>query len=894
MRRPNLLTLLPLLFLAGLPLGRTAPFPPRPRQSGAMRAMEFFARARAWPDPVMPDRGHADAFEAARALPADPAAARGGGTSPRTGASGGRTRPGDGVEGAGSVARPLSEPGASPWRSLGPTNIGGRTLSIAINPLRPATVWAGSAGGGLWRSWTGGVGAAAWHRVTTGFPVLAASAITIDPADTNVVYLGTGEVYASQNSDGGLISRYTRGSYGIGILKSTDGGATWQPSLDWRRDQKQAVWAIRIDPGRRNRVWAATTNGVYRSLDSGVTWSRVLATLMAMDLELHPTHPDTVYAACGNFGSTGLGIFRTMNGGASWTKLGGGLPASWQGQARLAVSPQAPEVVYASFGGTFSLGGGSYILRSFNAGTTWTLTSGGVDYALYQGWYSQDIAVDPTAFDRLFVVGIDIWRSLNSGASLTKVSDWTLYDVGVVPPGGPEGSPTYSHADHHAAVFHPTNPQILYFATDGGIFRTTNGGSTFEGLNGGYQTAQFYPGFGCATADTVPAIGGMQDNFSAIFEGGPAWSRVLGGDGCYAAVEPGAPQILYGSLQGLTMFRSVDAGVIFDEITPGSGGTTAFVAPFVISPADPAVIYAGRSLPFRSANRGATWSPGTSPSGRPIVALAAATGMVNRILAGTEPEVGGGHSVFRSDDGGLSWTDISAGLPNRYPLDLVIAPDNSSVFYAAFGGFGTSHLYRSGDAGATWQDIGWRLPDVPTWALAIDPLDTRRLFAGNDLGVFVSPDGGQSWGSFSEGLPEAVIVSDLVVLPGPRRLRAATHGNGVFERPLPGALTAVGESPASQPPLARLAAAPNPFRDHVHFTLPGPAVSGARWTIVDVGGRVVRQVVAGEPGFQTGARGWDWDGRDRVGAAVTPGVYFVRFESGEWRGALTARVVRRR
>lgn len=887
MRRPAPLALIPLLLLAALPLGRMAPFPPRPRQSGAMRAMEFFAKARAWPDPVMPDRGHAEAFEAARALPADPA------TGGRPGSSTAARQPAV-QAGGGPAAQILSEPLVPPWRPLGPTNIGGRTLAIAINPLRPSTVWAGSAGGGLWRSWTGGVGAAAWHRVTTGFPVLAASAIAIDPADTNVVYLGTGEVYASQNSDGGLISRYTRGSYGIGILKSIDGGATWQLSLDWRRDQKQGIWAIRIDPRHRNRIWAATTNGVYRSLDSGGTWARVLTTLMAMDLELHPTRPDTVYAACGNFGSTGLGIYRTMNGGTNWTKLGGGLPASWLGQARLAVSPQAPDVVYVSFGGTTSLGGGSYILRSFNDGTTWTLTSGGVDYAVYQGWYSQDIAVDPTAFDRVFAVGIDIWRSLNSGAGLTKVSDWTLYDTGAVPPGGPEGAPTYSHADHHAAVFHPTNTQILYFATDGGIFRTVNGGATFEGLNGGYQTAQFYPGFGCATDDTVPAIGGMQDNFSAIYEGGPAWNRVLGGDGCYAAVEPGAPQTLYGSLQGLTLFRSIDAGLNFDEITPGSGGTTAFVAPFAISPADPAVIYAGRSLVLRSANRGTTWSPGLPPSGRPIVALAAAAGGVNRILVGTEPDAGGGHSVFRSDDGGFSWTDISAGLPNRYPLDLVIAPDNPSVFYATFGGFGTSHLYRSVNSGSTWQDIGWRLPDVPTWALAVDPLDTQRLFAGNDLGVFVSPDGGQTWGSFSEGLPEAVIVSDLVIVPGPRRLRVATHGHGVFERPLPGGLTAVGETPAPRPSTAMLAAAPNPFRDQVRLTLPGPARVGDRLTLTDVAGRVVRQITVGGAGLAPGARMWDWDGRDRAGAPVAPGVYFVRYDS-EGRGSgATVRVVRRR
>lgn len=821
--------------------------------SGAMEALDLWAAQRAYPNPVIPDVGQALAFRLAEVMR------------------------------AASVSDSPVDALVPPWTSLGPNNIGGRTLALAVRPDDPGVLFAGSASGGLWKSSTGGVGADAWDLVETGFPVQAVGAIAIDPADPDVMYIGTGEVYRYQNAVGGDVDRSTRGSYGIGILKSVNGGATWSRSLDWSLAQSRGVWRIRIDPRDADVLYAATTEGVYKSVDAGDSWTRVLDVVMAMDLAIHPVHPDTVFASCGNFRSAGYGIYRSTDAGATWTRLAAGLPANWTGKAMLEIAPSAPEIVYASIANSDA---GIGLFRSTDTGDTWSAVNY-ANYPQYQGWYSHWVLASASDPNTILVGGIDIWKSTNGGANLTKVSDWTDIYLGTPAPGDSGGGPLYAHADQHTAVRHPTEPATFFFGSDGGVFKTTNTAATFSGLNGGYVTTQFYQGFSNSSLTADFAMGGMQDNLTAIYEGSVAWRRVIGGDGCWTAVNPQSDRILYGSAQGLTLFRSRDGGGNWTEITPpqASGDATAFVAPFVLSPTNPGRLYAGRARVYRSGDEGTNWTAtnGGQPldGANPVFSLAVSAGNGNLVFAATAPNGSRGR-VFRTRDGGLSWDDVTGTLPDRWPGDLALDPADDTHVLVTFMGFGTSHVFASFDQGDHWVDIGDGLPDVPTSAVEVDPQHPGVVYAGTDLGVYVSPYYGLSWFPFTEGMPTAS-VDDLKISGPAGRIRAATHGNGVYERDLLELqFTGTPGGGPGDPAGPGLRVAPNPLRADSRVTFRLPETAPVRLALYDVTGRRLALLV---------------DGTRTAGEHVVPlapgnlasGVYFLKLEAG--RASMVTRVV---
>lgn len=734
--------------------------------SGAMEALNFFSAARAYPNRIIPDQGFYRAFEFTRTALAK-----------------------------GNVQSLAN----SQWKLLGPQNIGGRTNAIAINPKNPNTIYVGAASGGLWRSFTGGVGAQAWEYVETGFPVLGVGAIVIDPADTNVIYVGTGEVYGYQDATGGVTVRTTRGSYGIGILKTTDGGATWSKSLDWSYHQRRGVQALALHPSDSRILYAGTTEGTFKSSDAGATWAQVHSVLMAMDVDINPRHPDTVFVACGNLGSPGAGVYRTRDGGEFWQKLGNGLPANYTGKTVLAIHQANPQIMYADVANDFS---GVGLFRSNDGGTSWEQVSN-LNIAQYQGWYSHFVWVHPRHPDTVIVGGIDLWKSVDGGRTLRRKSNWAAWYFGVVPVGGPEGPPNYSHADHHAVAEDPVNPEIIYFTNDGGVFRSTDGGETFAGLNGGYATTQFYQRFSNAGGDSALAIGGLQDNCTVVYEGTPAWRRVLGGDGCCTAIDPFNDNIMYGASQYLGLYKSTNRGKENSWFGASNGiirdtNTTGFVAPYLVAPSNGNILYAATDRVYKSTNAAGQWLATNNNfplDGNPVLCLAVSATNPDTVYATTAP-VFSRASIFFSSNGGATWEDITAGLPDRYPMDLAVDPHDSRKVYVVFSGFGTSHLFRSHDAGLTWVDIGTGLPDVPSSAIAIDPQFPHHLYFGNDLGVYVSRDGGAHWQSWQNNMPTALVM-DLSVSPHNRALRAATHGNGVWERPLLGEPATVIAQPAA-------------------------------------------------------------------------------------------------
>lgn len=827
-----------------------SPAPAPLKFSGAMQALQFWNAQRAYPAKQVDDRLYAAAFEKERFER----------SSER------------------SLLGPTDE-----WRQLGPHNIGGRTLAIAVNPKNTKTIFAGSASGGLWRSYSEGKGAAAWHHMKTGFPVLSVSSIAIAPNDSNLMMIGTGEVYNQFSSVGGVSIRTTRGSYGIGILRTTNSGATWTKTLDWNQGELRGVQAVKIHPKYINLVWAATTEGIYKSVDTGKTWVNMSDVPMGTDLVFDLNDSSVVLAAHGNLGSTGGGIYRTLDGGKTWDQLNNGLPSVFGGKIIFAQYLAAPNVIFASIGnGAVS---GTWLCKTTNYGETWNIIST-YDYASYQGWYSHIVGVDPTDSSKVICGGIDLFKSVNGGVTLTQKSLWYAWYFGLTIPGEPEGPPNYSHADHHAMVYDPENFDKIYFANDGGIFCSTDGGETFEGRNGGYQTGQFYNGFSSAWQDSTVAIGGLQDNSTAIYRGTNAWFRAIGGDGCMTAMSPTSVDTMYGSSQSLNVLRSANRGVSFSGLSIPAGSITSFVGPFALSESNPKILYAGRDKVFKSTNAGTSWSvtnANTALDGNPVLAIAIAPSSSDTVYATTAPVSSRGR-IFRTTNGGAAWSDITGTLPDRYMIDIAVDPSNASVVYVTLSGFGTSHLYRTANGGKTWSAIGTGLPDVPTSAVVLDPFRKNHLYVGNDLGVYLSTDGGSSWTGFNDGFTDAAMVMDLSISRKNKALRAVTHGNGVFERRLNDGTTGVEEPSVVAHSFRLEQNYPNPFNPSttIQYSIPEhlPDFKNPEGLIVtikmyDISGKEIATLVNEQK--NAGSHSVRWDA-----SRLSSGAYFVRMTAGNF------------
>ncbi len=388
----------------------------------------------------------------------------------------------------------------SPWIPLGPKNFSGRILSLAIDPTNTNIMFAGSASGGLWKTTnggTGGTGGINWAQVALGFPVLGVPAIAINPGNHNEIYIGTGEVYNSTAVGTGLAGfgisgqddRTFRGSYGIGILKSTDGGTTWTQTLPFTNSSVKGVQKIIIDPNNGANVFAATSDGVYRSTNSGASWTLIHSVVMAMDICISPTNADSLYVACGEFASTGTGIYLIKNATTATptiTQQTSGLPAvgSINGMIRLGMCPDNHKIMFASIGkipgsagGTASTTYGLY--HTTNGGTTWAAVTNqpalpGGNYIQNQGWYSHDVIVAPTSINTVYCCEIDLLGSTDGGANFTRRSVWSDWDfnnttVGTTTEGVTGTGNDYAHADQHHLYFMPGNYHTIFIVCDGGV-----------------------------------------------------------------------------------------------------------------------------------------------------------------------------------------------------------------------------------------------------------------------------------------------------------------------------------------------------------------------------------------------------------------------------------------
>ncbi len=750
---------------------------------------------------------------------------------------------------------------ASSWYSLGPTNIGGRTLSIAIDPFDSDIVWLGSASGGLWKSTTGGLGANAWSYVPTGYPVLGISCIAMPPNNPSVMYIGTGETYSYGTSVNGLLERPTRGSVGMGILKSTDGGNTWSPSLDWQYQQKRGVWDIQINPLDPNIVYAATTEGIYKTSDAGANWTQVFHEIMVMDLLLDPLDTNYIYAGVGNAGSPNSGIYRSSDGGTNWTRLSAGLPPTGNtGRITLDINKQNHNSLIALVADLYSTIG---IYNSRDKGNTWTPINGLTEIVSYQGWYSKGLYMSDIDSNWVYFGGVWLFKSEMNGDFPNLLAN--TYDV---------------HADIHDIVSSAYDPGRLYILTDGGLYRSDNFGNTFYPCTDGYVTSQAYIG-SVSHQDENIMLAGLQDNGTVLYTGSPYWEPVIGGDGAFNAIDPNTDQVMYGSYQYLNLVKSWDQGFTFHDILdhPASsfgGNNVAFVAPLALSPSNSSILYAACDSMHRSNDGGDNWyftNNDLLDGGNVALCIAVSSTNPDSIYVATAPGDLRPMHVQRSGDGGSSFTDISNGLPNRYPRDITVDPRDSRIVYVAFSGFGAGHLFKSVDSGSNWTDISTSLPDIPFHCITLDELHPDTVFAGSDLGAFVSVDAGISWDGLNLGLPSGVMVFDLVYSSFDHSLVAFTHGNGVYRNNL--ISLPVGISAASAQTSFELNLINNSVRDWLHFRI--NASGSMHCSIYDSEGKIVHDESLEHSNEST---------EEFYLSKLSPGIYFLSVEN---RGRIQTR-----
>jgi len=755
------------------------------------------------------------------------------------------------------------------WETIGPTNVAGRTLALAIHPEDPDLLFAGSASGGLWKSTTGGSGSNAWEYVSTGFPVLGVGAIDIDPNEPEIMYIGTGESYGSTENFPGIGPvRTTRGSYGIGILKSKDGGQSWEKSLDWSVDQRRSVQKIQINPLRSNTIWAATTVGLYRSRDGGENWVNIHSIPMATDVVINPADTNKVFVAHGGMGSLGHGIYRSENAGESFEKanlLVGGGPFQYFGKAVLAISPSNPDIVLASLGNSNGDINGTeddnktWLMKTEDGGDTWNLIfSSNEFYATFQGWYSHAVAIHPKNADIVWAAGqpFSLYKSNFGGLNFSPVNLST--GISIQPGENDDVYPFLSGwADHHDIVYHPTMPDTIYFINDGGIFKTTDGGLSIENCNSGYQTVQFYNGVSNSNSNPDLFFGGLQDNNSIIYEGNLNWRRAWGGDGSWTALNQLDNNIAYLSAQ------FAQAVVSFDLFT---GDNTSdyflrpdqsifpiqeanFIAPFVLSPADNLTIYMGGEKIYKTTDNGQSWTEtndGFRLDGNAMSVMAASEQNVNVVYVASSPK-SIRSNVYKTTNGGDTWLQITQDLPDRFPTDLAVDPNNDAIAYITFGGFGSPHVFKTIDGGDSWQDISSGLPDIPTWSVTVDPENRFHLYVGNELGVYKSLDGGQNWININGNLPDAVFAMDLIISRSNRKLRVATHGNGAYEIDL-AQLSSTDENSDPIRSFELHQNYPNPFNPATIIQFQLKTSGEVLLQVFDIQGRLVETLVNGVKG----------------------------------------------
>ena len=712
---------------------------------------------------------------------------------------------------------PGSKTRTTNWLSINPigmfyqrTNanyISGRTNSIAFHPTNPNIFYIAAAQGGVWKTTDGGVN---WAVLTDNLPTLACGDVVVDQQNPNVLYLGTGELNYSSDSQ-----------YGNGIYKSTDAGATWFQVATVSQVGNRCSY-MAIDPFNSNIVYMGGSSGIYKSTNAGINWTNMAGGTNVNCVIINPTNSQIIYIT--NGGTNAGQIFKTTDGGTTWTTLAGGLPTT-MGRIQLAMAKSNVNTIYASIAAS---SGGALLglYRTTDAGTTWTLQASTPNYLSSQGWYDNAVIVKPSNENHVIVGGLDCYASTTGGTSLVQKAAWASSTPG-----------NFCHADIHRLEYNGT---VLYCCSDGGVYKSTNDGNNWTDLNQKLSTLQYQ------SADYDPTNllsfqGGTQDNNKmTTTNGGSNWIQRTTGDGGYTIVDPVNTNYVYGQYVNGSIQRSNNSGVSFSSITPSGSTGGLFYNPYEMAPGDHNTIVFGRADIWKTTNAqtassssGWTQIATTTIVGGSVSAIGISATNINKIYIGTS-----NGRILVTTDNGANWS-VQTGYP--YVSDFIVDNTNDNICYATLGGTGTTHVLKTTNSGLNWTSITGNLPNIAANSIVMRTLSPRMLFVGTDFGVFQSTNDGANWISFSSGLP-MVEVYDMKYKQTIGMILVATHGRGCWTFNLNSTLgiDPFGEIPAQYKLSQNY---PNPFNPVTNIAFDIPKYNSVKLEIYDMSGKKIEELV---------------------------------------------------
>ncbi|MBE0647416.1 MAG: PKD domain-containing protein [Bacteroidales bacterium] len=649
------------------------------------------------------------------------------------------------------------------WTNLGPSQIPapgpagyeglGRINNVAFHPTDPDTWYIAAPSGGMWMTSDGG---STWETHTDTLPTLGVSAIVVDYTNPSIIFIGSGDRDAGD-------------APGLGIFKSTNGGLTWVQSTLGLGEK--TIGEILMHPTNHLIMLAAANGGIYRTTDGGANWS-LSATGNFKDIDFKPNDPNIVYAA------SGANFYRSADNGVTWTQISAGLTGGQRGT--IAVTAANPNYVY--FVQSNNSSGFKGLYRSADAGLTFTTRSTSpniLDWSCDgsgtggQGWYDLALEADPLNAETIYVGGVDVWKSTNGGTTWNINSHW--YGGCSVPA---------VHADCHMLKFSPVNGKF-YACNDGGIYNTSNGGTSWTDYTETMTIGQIYK-LGQAQTVKEKVINGFQDNGTYTYML-PEWLATGGGDGMECAIDYTNASWTYHTIYYGDVFRKYNNSnekKIAGSGTYGINESGAWVTPFILHETDPETMFLGMKNVWRSNNiqdNTISWTKISDfGTGNNCVVVEQSSANTDILYVARYD-----NRVFRSDncnDASVNWVEITSFLPaSGYPTDIEAHPSEADVVYITMA----NGVFKSIDKGLSWTDITGTLPNIHISTIAYYKNAMEGLYVGTDAGVFYKDASMTDWIPFSEGLPVSVKVTELDIYydndsVSSDAIRASSYGRGLW------------------------------------------------------------------------------------------------------------------